>query len=95
MEEFRTELSVVEDYLLRGKGKAEKANLRQKCRNNFMTDKITGRILDRGEEDGNDWRICIRSEEEKTRILESCHSEVAGTLLMFPLPIIITCLCLL
>ena len=36
-----------------------------------------------------------RSEEEKTRILESCHSGVAGTLLMFPLPIIITCLCLL
>ena len=38
MEEFRTELSVVEDYLLRGKypdgfSKAEKANnLRRKCR---------------------------------------------------------------
>ena len=46
MEEFRTELSVVEDYLhvLRGKypdgfSKAEKANLRRKCRNNFMMDK--------------------------------------------------------
>ena len=44
MEEFRTELSVVEDYLLRAKypdgfSKAEKANLRRKCRNNFMMDK--------------------------------------------------------
>ena len=44
MEEFRTELSVVEDYLLRGNypdgfSKAEKANLRRKCRNNFMMDK--------------------------------------------------------
>ena len=39
-----TELSVVEDYLLRGKypdgfSKAEKANLRRKCRNNFVMDK--------------------------------------------------------
>ena len=38
------ELSVVEDYLPRGKypdgfSKAEKANLRRKCRNNFMMDK--------------------------------------------------------
>ena len=72
MEEFRTELSVVEDYLLRGKGKVEKANLRQKCRNNFMTGKgvlqrmgMTGASASDGEEDGNDWRICIRSEEEK------------------------------
>ena len=89
MEEFRTELSVVEDYLLRGKypdgfSKAEKANLRRKCRNNFMMDKgvLHYRKNTGGEKDGNDWRICIRSEEEKTRILESCHSGVAGTLLM-------------
>ena len=85
MEDFQRELSVVEEYLLRGTypdgfSKADKANLRRKCRNNF---KIEDGVLHYRKNGGSEreedhWRICVRSEEEKSRILESCHSGVAG-----------------
>ena len=44
----------------------------------FMMDKgvLHYRKNTGGEKDGNDWYICIRSEDEKTRILKSCHSGV-------------------
>ena len=77
------EFDDIENYLLRGKypegySKGEKANLRRKCRNNF---KIEAGILYyrkcaiRGEEP---WKTCARSEEEKKRILESCHAGPTG-----------------
>ena len=85
MEEFQTELSVVEEYLLRGTypdgfSKADKANLRRKCRNNFkIEDGVLHYRKNGGSEKEEDhWRICVRSVEEKGRILESCHSGVAG-----------------
>ena len=85
MEEFQRELSVVEEYLLRGSypdgfSKAEKANLRRKCRNNFQIEDGVLHYRKNGgnEKEENQWRVCVRSEEEKARILESCHSGVAG-----------------
>ena len=63
-----------------GFSKAEKANLRRKCRNNFkIEDGVLHYRKNGGSEKEEDhWRICIRSVEEKGRILESCHSGVAG-----------------
>ena len=85
MEEFQRELSVVEEYLLRGTypdgfSKAEKANLKQKCRNNFKIEDGVLHYRKNGgnEKEENQWRVCVRSEEEKARILESCQSGVAG-----------------
>ena len=85
LEEFQTELSVVEGYLLRGTypdgfSKADKANLRRKCRNNFkIEDGVLHYRKNGGSEKEEDhWCICVRSEEEKGRILQSCHSGVAG-----------------
>ena len=77
MEEFAT----VEMYLRKGKDKGQKANLRRKCRNNF---KFEGGILHYRKSkngkggDAEPWRVVIRTEEEKKRILESCHAGVGG-----------------
>ena len=79
------ELEAVENYLLRGAypsglSKGEKANLRRKCKNNF---KLEDGILyyKRAVTDGESkepWRICVRSEEDKRRVIESCHAGVEG-----------------
>ena len=70
------ELEAVENYLLRGAypsglSKGEKANLRRKCKNNF---KLEDGILyyKRAVADGESkepWRICVRSEEDKRRVI--------------------------
>lgn len=54
--------------------------MRQKCRNNFM---IADGVLHYRKNGGNEkeenhWRVCVRLEEKKARILESCHLGVAG-----------------
>ena len=79
------ELEAVENYLLGGAypsglSKGEKANLRRKCKNNF---KLEDGILyyKRAVTDGESkepWRICVRSEEDKRRVIESCHAGVEG-----------------
>ena len=80
MEDF----TAIENYLLRGSypsgfSKGEKANLRRKCRNNF---KLEGGILyyrkaaDTSSEAS--WRISVRTEEDRHRIMESCHAGVEG-----------------
>ena len=82
MEEFQRELSVVEEYLLRGSypDGFSKANLIRKCRNNFQIENGVLHYRKNGgnEKEENQWRGCVRSEEEKALILESCHSGVAG-----------------
>ena len=71
------EFTAVETYLRcsqypKGMTKGEKANLRRKCKNNF---KFETRML-YYKKDGIDEapKICVRSDDEKRRILESCHS---------------------
>ena len=75
------ELSAVDAYLRRGEypsgiGKGEKANLRRRCRNNFKLEdgilyyKKAGEVLE--------WKVCVRSDEEKMKIIESCHAGVGG-----------------
>ncbi len=83
----------VEDYILHGKypdrdlTKNEKTNLRRKCRNNYRIQDgiLQYRVSSRSsceDEDKSDtmicWKICVRSEEEKKRILGSCHAGMEG-----------------
>lgn len=86
-------LQEIEDYLRRGKypddiQKKDKPNFRRRCRNNF---KFEGGILYYKKCSGkkaatisgqfpgaSEWRVCVRSEEDKRRILESCHGGTAG-----------------
>ena len=83
------ELQQIEDYLHRGiypegLSKGEKANFRRKCKNNYKFEdgvlyytKCIGRVPTVSSEETN-WRICVRSNDEKQRILQSCHSGTAG-----------------
>ena len=54
------------------------ANLRRKCRNNFKLEEgilyYRRNVLNENEP----WRICVHTEDEKKRVLESCHSGVEG-----------------
>ena len=58
--------------------RADKANLRRKCRNNFKLEEgilyYRRNVLNENEP----WRICVHTEDEKKRVLESCHSGVEG-----------------
>ena len=81
------DLTAVDTYLRKGEypsgiGKGEKANLRRRCRNNF---KLEGGVLyykkalsAKESEDQSEWKICVRSNEEKQKIMESCHAGVGG-----------------
>ena len=59
--------------------KGEKANLRRKCKNNFKFE--TGMLYykNKGIDEASKWYICVRSDDDKRRILESCHSGIEGT----------------
>ena len=63
--------------------KGKKANFRRKCRNNYKLEDgvlhYRKNITCEGKDDAL-WRVCVRSDEEKERILESCHAGVAGLL---------------
>ena len=78
------ELKIVEKYLLRGEyppeyTKTDKANLRRKCRNNFKLEEGVLYFRKKVSDDNSEpWRICVHSEDEKRRVLESCHSGVEG-----------------
>ena len=91
MEDFSKELGIVEKYLLRGEypvgmTKADKANLRRKCRNNFKTEDgvlYYRKNVETGDKQEDSlWRICVRTCEDKMRILESCHAGLAGNEMM-------------
>ena len=76
----KDEFSVVENYLRmnqypKGISKGDKANLRRKC-NNFKFDcgVLYFKRVKKGEGDEEGWKICVRTEDEKSRILESCHA---------------------
>ena len=83
MEDF----TAIEYYLLRGEyparlPKGDKANLRWRCRNNFKLEAgilYNRRASGEAHESGEPWRIAVKSEEEKQRILESCHAGVGVT----------------
>ena len=93
MEEFRKELDILQKYLLHGEypvgmTKADKANLRRKCRNNFKTEdgilyyqkmwrKVKYKRINCGE------YVCIRTCKDKMlHILESCHAGLADNGMM-------------
>ena len=66
--------------------KGEKANLHRRCRNNFkFEDGILYYRKDSKKSEVNEsndvWRICVGSDEEKNRIMESCHAKVEGTMI--------------
>ena len=55
----------------------DKANLRKKCNNNFKFK--CGLLYYKKKKGCNDaWTVCVRSKDEKKRVLESCHSGVEG-----------------
>ena len=74
------EFTALETYLRSSKGmtKGEKANVRRKCKNNFKFD--TGMLYYKkdGIDEASKWTICVPSDDEKKRILESYHSGIEG-----------------
>lgn len=68
--------------------KEEKRNFRRKCNENYKIE--NGQLLHRkcyrqkakGQHQPNQledqWKLCIRTEEEKARVLRSCHSSAIG-----------------
>ena len=87
------ELAVVENYLRFGRypdaySKGEKANLRRKCHNNYQ---FNNGVLyyrraiksNKSKQEEENWRVCVRADEEKRRILESCHARAEGKLLLY------------
>ena len=67
-----------------GLSKGEKANFRKKVKNNYRIDR--GQLYyKKAGDDGADasvWKMCVRSEEEKGRILKSCHEGLGGMLML-------------
>ena len=68
MEEFKEELNVVEKYLVHRDyhnefSKAEKTNLRRKCRNNYKMEDGVSHYRKRKEAM---WHTCIRRDERKS-----------------------------
>ena len=60
------------------KGMTKGENLRRKCKNNFKFE--TGMLYYKKDaiDEASKWKICVRSDDEKRRILESCHSGIEG-----------------
>ena len=75
-----------------GLTKDGKQNWRRKCTENFKIEngQLYHRKSNRNSKakeqdqqsgvDGNEWKRCIKSKEEKERILKSCHSSETGEL---------------
>ena len=95
------ELAVVENYLRFGRypdaySNEEKANLRRKCHNNYQFNNgvlyyrraIKSNISKQEEED---WRVCVHADEEKQRILDSCHAGAEGKLLLYSCILFMVC----
>ena len=82
------ELTTVEAYLRYGDYpdvymKGERNNLRWKCRKNykFKNGMLYYKRPSETEEE-EPWRICVGTETEKIKIMESCHVEVEGIVLL-------------
>ena len=77
------ELKLVEKYLLYGQyppgySKADKANLRRKCRKNFKIEEGVMYYKRNVDSENEPWRVCVQTKEEKIRVLESCHGGIEG-----------------
>lgn len=86
------ELKIVKRYLLHndyppGYTKADKVNLRCKCRNNFKLEEGMLYYRRHVSDEEEPWRIRMHTEDEKRRVLESCHGGVGrlASLAMFVL----------
>ena len=72
-----------------GLSKEKKRNFRRKCKENFKIEngQLFHRRCDRKNaseqnetnELTDEWELCISTEEEKARVLRSCHSSATGT----------------
>ena len=67
----------------KGISKGDKANLKRICKNfKFDCGVLYFRRVKKGEGDEEGWKegwkICVRTEDEKRRILESCHAGIEG-----------------
>ena len=71
-----------------GLSKEKKRNFCQKCKENFKIE--NGQLFQRcdrknaseqneTDELADEWKLCISTEEEKARVLRSCHSSATGT----------------
>ncbi len=60
----------------------EKRNFRRKCKENFKVDggQLYYKRSDRGTQSLSErpWKLCIKTTEEKERVLKSCHSSATG-----------------
>jgi hypothetical protein len=82
------DLTDIERYLLCGEypaglSKGDKANLRRRCRNNFKLEAgvlYYRRASGEDDESGEPWRIAVKTEDDRQRILESYHAGVGGRL---------------
>ena len=82
----KDEFSVVENYLRRNqypegisKEDIRPIRLRRKCKNfKFPGGVLYFKRVKKGESDGEGWKICVRTEGEKRRILLSCHAGIEG-----------------
>ena len=66
-------LSRITNQYPKGLSRGDKANLRRKCKNFKFDCRVK-----KGEGDEEGWKICVRTEDEKRRILESCHAGIKG-----------------
>ena len=87
-----TAMDEIENFLRNAKypeglAKGEKANFRRKVNNNYKLD--GGQLYyKKAGDNGADtsvWKICVRNEEEKGRILKSCHEGLGGALIFHSL----------
>ena len=77
------ELKVVEKYLLYGQyplefTKVDKANLWQKCQQNFKTEEGTMYYRRNVHSEKELWKVCVQTDEEKVWVMESYHSGIEG-----------------
>ena len=70
-----------------GLSKNEKRNLRCKCKKNFKIEngQLFCRKSDRGAESEREpqWKLCLKTEDDKQRMLPSCHSSDTGITFKF------------
>ena len=71
-----------------GLSKDEKRNFRRRCTDSFMVNdgQLYYRKFSRrkSSEQQNDWKLCVKSLDEKERILTSCHSSAVARMYMLP-----------
>ena len=90
--DYSDEFAIVVRYLRDGRypdgmEKGEKANLRRKCHRNFKLEDgiLYYRTSSAGKQneskaanEDRDWRVCVQTQAERERVMESCHAGVGG-----------------